>query len=453
MKNKKSFLRPVIFLILTALLLLTAACKGNSDGENNSNNTSENEKNDTGKTETSNETTYIWGSYNGLTGTMTKETDTANKTETWLMTNEFSGHLYRRIVHTYSDEAMKELDSTDIYDNAGHLLYHLTKGIPYDGAKESDIYGQNILINFKTTSSLSEDKNGSVTGTWTSDSQNSFWVTRLENGLPAVTEHFFQDGLHLTGSSSGDFTWKYTDGKLSSVQIGYDSFVPQYSEYNHVLTLTYEKEQIKDNGKTALQRKTYTITKDDSGHILSADYHYYNDDTNTTREYHNTITVTFQNGKPSRSELVMEESGIDYTSYVLFNENGDVSSENSLIPSVGRGDIGAVLYVYDKDGTVSSIELFNDFNTEDPKRILQVIRTTENGEFLFEEYDDGLLSEASIRFSPLSSKEKQRWSYSEKEDGTVYCQRMTEFYQNGKVKVREDYNEDGSVLSRTENNG
>ena len=449
MKNTRTLIRMCAVLLISVLLLMTAVgCGEAADDESKSGNTQSSEKDEQG-----NEITYIWGSYNGLTGPLTREVDDVNKSETWLLVNEYSGNLYRKIVITYADEAMKDRYSTLIYDNAGHLLYHLTRFAPYDGATEKTIYGEHALTDFETLTNGTESKGGSFTGSWRGDTQNSFWVTSLKNGLPVSTERYFLDGFHMIGAYSRDFKWNYVKGELDSVTIANRSYVPQYSEDGKSLTLTCARENVRSDGIAYPTVETYTFTTDGDDHLVSADYHYHSEDMNNfVRDYHNTLNVEYRNGKPSRSDFTLGEYKSDYTAYTLFNDKGDVSSENNLVYTLGSDDVGAALYTYTDDGKVSTIEFFHDYNTEDPNDVALRIRTTDNGEFLYEEFDDGLLDRAWLRLTELSSKEKQIWYYYKTNDGTVYCQTMRDYYPSGVVKVEENYDIDGIVTSRQENN-
>ncbi|MGN0987048.1 MAG: hypothetical protein ACI4OO_04325 [Otoolea sp.] len=218
-----------------------------------------------------------------------------------------------------------------------------------------------------------------------------YWLTERVDGNPAKTWFYAPDGRL---DEDITITWNYEKDKPVSLQLGQysmDTYTAEVSDDGRTITYTLDeshtaegeaKDGQKAEGKELEQIYAFTLTYQEDGLPAEFQYSYnkefMNTDSPETREY--TITYHYENGVLSGAEYHVAESDKgDHLYTITCNEEGMLETEDYLVPSIGKGDIGAKAYTYYDNGFVETVTCYGDFTTEDPESIDYVKSYSEDG--------------------------------------------------------------------------
>lgn len=341
---------------------------------------------DTGKGKTS----YTWGAANGMSGNAEYTFDEDGFVTDVKLYNGANDTLYRELVYNY-DSGLSALDSNGYpsclttLDGGGNKLYDYYYTWAKcekeeDGWYNSYSYGYDYFLNETcTTINYQELSHLDISSTMNNTMGISayYWITEWKGKQRVITHVYAKDGRE---DEDMLINWDYEDGELDGIRLGrYEKFYGADVDEDGTITLTLD-ESHKGEEKKLTQTYTYTLEYTSDGKPARYSYHFYKEYNNTDEAADKTDSITFTYEDDVLAKVVCSQETNDYGDRTfLYDENGNLISEDHMRKSIGRGDIGARSYEYYDNNVLKAINFYHDFTTEDSSAIQETWHYDENG--------------------------------------------------------------------------
>lgn len=338
----------------------------------------------------SSKVSWTWGAANGMSGNAEYTFDDEGFVTDVKLYNGANDALYRELVYSY-DSGLSALDSNGYpsclttLDGGGNKLYdyYYTWSAcerEEDSWYNSYSYGYDyILEETCTTISYQELSHTVLSSTMNNTMGKSayYWITEWKGDERSVTHVYAKDGREEEDLL---INWDYDNGDLEGIRLGrYEKVYEAETDKDGTITLTLD-ESHKGEEKELTQIYTYTLEYTEDGKPARYSYHFYKEYDNTDEPADDTDSITFTYEGDALSKVVCSQETTKYDDRTfLYDENGNLISEDHMQSSIGRGDIGARSYEYYDNNVLKAIHFYHDFTTEDSSTIQETWYYDENG--------------------------------------------------------------------------
>lgn len=400
---------------------------------------------------------WTWGAANGLSGSAEYTYNDQGYITDIRLYQEGNGALYRHLVYYYDSE-WSDLNESgcashmQTLDGGGNLLYNMAYTW---SAGESDDwyisyeYGYDYLRE-ETTSSYSYQELSHLVLNSTSTNMmgrsSYYWITEWDGDKRSETHVYARDGHE---DEDLQILWEYEGDTLLDAQIGrYGTVYEAAVGEDGTITLTRD-ESHQGESKFLTQVYEYTMSYTSEGLPSEYSYHFYKEYENTEEpdDLTDRLVFAYEDGKLGSVTCTQETWNYQDRTF-LYDEAGNLVSEDNMQKSLGGGDIGSASYSYYDNGILSAMYLYNAFTPGEASDILQVWRYDEAGVLSArEEWGDG--KQKNCEYYGENGNVIQYDNYSTDSDGNIYLSSRKRYDENGYTTESVRYWEDGSIYSQT----
>ena len=313
-------------LMFASLTALTGCSSSDKSSAGETADTAETETGNTAGSAASENLTYTWGAFNGLSGTCEFTYNSDGTTDEMSLITS-TGNVYR--IFSYEYDGAGNAANVHTYNGNNVLLYELAQNFT-DGTLTSataDYCWNEITENY-----LYNNSNGS---SYPSTHKDYFWINTCDSGKTVSTQTYTAPGYFTTFCEK--FDWNYDGDNISSVT---------YRGTEVPVSIDGSTCSFKADGGLDM-----SITVED-GNLTALSFTYGSDSRSMTTEYSGSLPVS----------SVFTEG---YTTVESAFENGNLVStdsceysyyDNNVLSYAKQGDIS---YKFDESGSITSKQIWN----------------------------------------------------------------------------------------------